>query len=106
TFNRRYALSAAGSYTKQLGSIDVNRLPNAANAVFPLGPGMNGTYSAGDVMTVSIVPRLRLSGYFSLNGLYSLVYTGADSYTLTPHPTPTSPALVELVQPYGVASAT
>ena len=39
-FNRRYSGTAVGSFTKQLGSIDVTRVPNAANAVFPLSdPG-------------------------------------------------------------------
>ena len=80
--NRRLNASAIGSYTLQLGTVDVGRVPNAQSVAYPLGIGWPGTFSAGDVMALTIIPRLRLSGYFGLNGQYSIVRTGADRYTL------------------------
>ena len=72
--------TAVGSFTKQLGSVDVARVPNAANAVFPLSDPSPGTYSAGDVLWLSIAPRVRISGYLTFNGLYMLTHIGADQY--------------------------
>lgn len=80
-FNRRYSGTAVGSFTKQIGSIDVARVPNAANAVFPLSDPMPGTYSAGNVLWLSVTPRVRISGYLTLNAQYMLTYIGADQYT-------------------------
>ncbi len=104
--NRKFMMTAIGSYTKQLGTIDVDRVPNAADNVYPFGAATTGTYSAGDVLTLTLEPRMRLAGYFSLNGLYSLIHTGADQYTLG---TPTTSTLGDAfppVAPYGIASAT
>jgi hypothetical protein len=80
-FNRRYSGTAVASYTKQLGTVDVIRIPNAANAVLPLSDPIPGTYSAGDVLWLSVTPRVRISGYLTLNGLYMLTHVGADQYT-------------------------
>jgi hypothetical protein len=77
----RLSASAIGSYTLQLGSMDVNRVPNAGNEIFPLTIPTTGTYSAGNVMSLSIVPRYRLSGYLGLTARYSIVRVGADQYT-------------------------
>lgn len=105
-WGRRIVASAVGSYTHQLGTIDVNRVPNAANAVFPLGAGVAGTYSAGDVMTLALIPRIRLAGYFSVNGQYSIVYSAADKYALSAGVTGDTVTRAAPVAPYGVASAT
>jgi len=106
--NRRLSASAIGSYTLQLGSVDVARVPNAGNIAYPLGGATPGTFSAGNVLALSIVPRWRLSGYFSVNGRYSLLRTGADEYTLGTSsdtaanaPTPIAPTA-----PYGMSAAT
>jgi hypothetical protein len=80
--NRRLSASAIGSYTLQLGTIDVERVPNAAGLAYPLGRPFRGTFSAGNVLALSILPRFRLAGYFSLNGRFSVLRTGADQYTL------------------------
>jgi hypothetical protein len=66
--NRRLSASAIASYTLQLGTVDVARVPNTANAAFPLGSPYTGTFSAGNVMALTVIPRFRLSGYFALNG--------------------------------------
>jgi hypothetical protein len=102
--NRRIVASLAGSYTHQLGTVDVNRVPNVANAAFPLGGPTAGTYSAGDVMTLAFVPRYRLSGYFSINGQYSLVRSGADTYTLAAAAASDTITRLAPVAPYGAAS--
>ncbi len=109
--NQRLSASAIGNYTLQLGSVDVGRVPNAANLAYPLGGPIAGTFSAGNVLALSIIPRLRLAGYFALNGRYSILHTAADQYTLgsTPPTTtdPSNPANPVLpTAPYGAASAT
>jgi hypothetical protein len=110
--NRRISASAVGSYTVQLGSVDVASIPNAGNVAFPLSQPFTGTFSAGNVMALSIVPRFRLSGYFSLNGQYSLLRTSGDRYTVTSQPVNVDTSTVDAipvvapVAPYGMAAAT
>ncbi len=117
---RTLTTSAIASYTTQLGSVATARVPNAGNAIFPLGStfgtgiGAGNTYSAGNVLALSLVPRWRLAGYFSLNGLYSMVRTGADRYTVAPVVPPVidpipgviAPIFVTPVAPFGVAAST
>lgn len=84
-FGKRYTVTASGSYTTQLGTIDVGRLANPGNALLPLDISplnLGGTYSAGNVVELSIVPRVKVAGYFALTGQYSLVHTAADQYSL------------------------
>jgi len=84
-FGEKYSATATGSYTLQLGTVDVTRLANPGNALLPLDISplnFGGTYSAGNVAALSIVPRMRIAGYFALTGQYSIVRTGADQYTL------------------------
>jgi len=78
---RRFMATALGSYTVQLGSIGVGAIPNPDNNFFPLTVAIPGTYSAGDALTLSLIPRYRLSGFLSLDGYYDLLRTGADRYT-------------------------
>lgn len=78
----RLSLSAVGSYTHQLGTIDVMRVPNAAGSAYPLALPFFGTYSAGDVLQASVSPRIRLAGSLGLTGEYSLIRVGADKYTV------------------------
>lgn len=94
--------SAIGSYTAQLGTVDVSRVPGIGNAVYPLMVPYSGTFSAGNVTQLSLLPRIRLAGYFALTGQYSLLHTDADRYTLDPSPLsiPAPPG------PYGFASST
>ena len=82
----RFAATGLASFTKQLGSIDVARVANPGNALLPLlaAPVSGGTYSAGDVFTLSIIPRYTLARYFAVNGEYQLVHTGADDYSAAP----------------------
>ena len=105
---RRYSATATGSYTAQLGTISVSRLANAGNALLPLDISplnLGGTYSAGNVMALSVVPRMRIAGYFALTGQYSLVRTGADEYSLTGSPPGTSSTQASL-SGLGASSAT
>lgn len=81
----RWSATATGSYTQQLGSVPVSRLPNPANAllpldVFPLDSG--GTFSAGNVAQFSVSPRFRLAGFLAITGEYAIVHTGGETYTL------------------------
>lgn len=77
----RLSATAIGSYTAQFGSVPIGRVPNAGNAYFPMDLPVKGTYSAGNSLALSIVPRYRLSGNFGINGRYSLVNVAADTYT-------------------------
>lgn len=79
---RRFLASGVVSYTKQLGSVGVSRVPNAENAALPLTTRFNGDYTAGDVLMLSLLPRYRLAGRFYATGSYSMRHIGADSYTL------------------------
>jgi hypothetical protein len=83
-FGSRLSATALGSYTAQLGSINVNRVPSAGNIIYPLGTPIGGTYSAGNVIQASVIPRLRLAGLLMLNGQFSYVSVGADKYALGP----------------------
>jgi hypothetical protein len=108
---RRVFATVIGSYTKQLGSIDVTRVPNAGNALFPLTAPMGGTYTAGDEIALTVIPRYRLAGLFTLDGIYSLRHIAADSYSAPVPPGPTalmSSGLVAMTVtgPPGIASAT
>jgi hypothetical protein len=79
----KYWLSAIGSYTKQLSSIAVSRPANAGNALLPLTALTPAAYSAGDVLSLTLLPRIRLAGLFSLDGYYTLDHAAADSYTFS-----------------------
>lgn len=77
----RWAFSALGSYTMQFGSVNVSRVPNTAYAALPLTAALGGTYTAGNVLSLTAIPRFRLGGYVSLNGYYAFTRVGADQYT-------------------------
>lgn len=106
--SRRLMISAIGSYTAQLGTVDVARVPNPANAPFPLDVPFPGTRTAGNVLAVTVIPRWRIAGYFGLNGFYSMMRTGADQYTLTSftQADPSVGAAMPPLAPYGAAAAT
>jgi hypothetical protein len=101
-FRRRVSATATASYTMQLGSVAVERVPDVANAVYPLAPAVPGTYTPGNVLAISVVPRYRLAGFWALTGQYSFIRTGADTYSI--------PVLAQgqmgPTPPFGVASWT
>jgi hypothetical protein len=110
-FGNHLAATALASYTIQLGSINVNRVPSAGNIVFPLGPALGGTYSAGNVIQASIIPRLRLAGRLALTGQFSYVSVGADKYALAPLLNPDGTPFVGDVEgppvaPFGATATT
>jgi hypothetical protein len=82
----RMAATALGAYTLQLGTIDAARVANAGNALLPLlaAPPAGTTYSAGNVLTLSLIPRYTISRYLAVNGEYQIVHTGADEYGSVP----------------------
>jgi len=109
--SRRFMTSATGSYTKQLGSVDVVRVPNVANNALPLTTPFVGDYRAGDVVTLAVVPRYRLARFFSIDGNYSLMRVGADDYGIFIPPSVVvppagAPPVVAPIGPYGMAAAT
>jgi len=100
-------VTALGSYTHQFGSVDVAHPANTDNAQLPLVPTLPGsTYSAGDVASLSVVPRYRLGGLFSVDGVYMLTHAAADSYTAGPHETNPLDLTSGPIAPFGLASAT
>jgi hypothetical protein len=98
----RLSATATASYTKQLGTISVSRVPGTGDILYPLTIAIPGTYSAGNVVAVSVVPRYRLAGYFALTGQYSMVQTGADQYTMAAVPA----GVTVPTPPFGIASWT
>ena len=101
-FRRRVSATATASYTAQLGTVDVARVPGTSNAIYPLTVAVPGTYSAGNVLAVSVVPRYRLAGYFAVTGQYSMVHSDADRYTIAATPA----GVIIPPAPFGVASWT
>jgi len=102
-FTPRFTGSAVANYTLQLGTINVARVPNTNYSMFPLQPAVPGTFSAGNVLELSLIPRYRLAGHYMINGQYSLLRTAADNYTLGA----LAPGVVlPPTAPYGNASAT
>ncbi|HVX39861.1 MAG TPA: hypothetical protein VHB25_09830 [Gemmatimonadaceae bacterium] len=104
----RLTTSILGSYTAQFGTVNVGRVPNANNAIFPLRAATPGTYSAGNVLQLTALPHFRLAGYLSIDGVYSLLNVGADKFTVLPAPgaDSTAAATIPPVAPYGMPSTT
>lgn len=109
-FGSRVTTSVIGSYTAQLGTVNVGRVPNANNAIFPLEAAAPGTYSAGNVLRLTVVPHYRLAGFLSLDGVYSLLNVGADKFTAILPPVNTgvgdNAAPTGPIAPYGLPSTT
>lgn len=80
-FRRRYTLTGLASYTANFGSVDVARIPNFQDNFLPLTGPVAGTYSAGNVLMLSLIPRMEFARYFSLNGEYQLVHVAGDTFT-------------------------
>ena len=105
---RRISATAVGSYTMQLGTVHVERVPTTANALLPLTAPTPGEYSAGNVIMASIKPRIRIAGFFAAYGQYTLTHTGADEYTLLSPVTDSTGNVISVAPaaPFGLASAT
>jgi len=103
-FTPRFSASAVGNYTLQFGTIDVARVPNANYSLYPMQLGVPGTFSAGNVVELTAIPRYRLAGHFMINGQYSLLQTAADKYTLRPDSL--TAGIIPPAPPYGNASST
>jgi hypothetical protein len=100
-FRRRYSLTGIASYTAQFGSVDIARIPNLEYNIFPIGEPLAGTYSAGNVIAVTAIPRIELARFFSVSGQYQYVNVAADKYT------PSSPdaGAAAFTTPPGMAAA-
>jgi hypothetical protein len=80
-YRGRWSATALASYTHQMGTVTVDRVPDPIDAPFPLSGPVSGDYSAGDVLSFTVLPRYRLARFFGLHGSYSLLHVGADRYT-------------------------
>jgi hypothetical protein len=80
-FNRHVSATVLASYTAQLGSVSVARVAAPANLLLPLTSPVPGTFTAGNVASLSIIPRWRVAGYFVVDGQYAITNIGADQYT-------------------------
>jgi hypothetical protein len=108
-FGQTLSTTVLGLYTAQLGSIDINRVPNAGGSIYPLAAAFSGTYSAGDVAQLVVTPRIRLAGFLALTGHYSLLRVGADEYALgalTDTSIAPDPLDVQPTAPFGLAAQT
>jgi hypothetical protein len=107
-FTRRASLSAIGSYMMQFGTRDVTRPMNAGNAFLPLTFALPATYSAGNEIALTVIPRYRLAGLLSLDGIYSLRHVDAERYDYDlslVDPAPNALGTVP-IGPAGLAAAT
>lgn len=104
----RFSGTAVASYTQQLGTINVARVPTTGNNALPLTAPTPGTYSAGNVLLASIKPRVRIAGFLAINGQYTLTHTAADKYTLGPAVTDSSGNVISVAPaaPFGLAATT
>jgi len=84
----------------------VLRVPNAENSALPLTTRTPGTYSAGDVVSITLLPRYRLAGYLSFDGIYSLSRVGSDSYTPGAIVDSVGTPVIPPTTPYGFVSTT
>lgn len=91
-FGRRVSLTGTGAYTMQLGSISTARTANPGDALLPLGPAVPGSYSNGNELALHLVPRVRLAGFWNLEGQFLMRRIGADRYIGTA-PGPLAPGL-------------
>lgn len=80
-FGRRASATIIASYTAQLGTVPVARVPSVSNLLLPLTTPVPGTYSAGNVASLTIIPRWRVAGDFAIDWRYSFTSIGADQYT-------------------------
>lgn len=78
---RWLALTTIGSYTAQLGTVPVGARPAPLGDVIPLLAPWKGTYTAGNVLSLAAVPRLRVTRYFTLDGVYVLQRQAAAAFT-------------------------
>ncbi len=85
-FDDRFSATALASYTAQLGTISVARLANPFNALLPLlpSPPSAPSFSAGNVVSLSLLPRVVVAGNLSFNVEYQYTHTGADVYSPVP----------------------
>jgi hypothetical protein len=97
-FAPHWTATALGSYTYQLGTVAVARAANPLDTPFPLVEAAAAEYSAGDVFWATVIPRLRLAHFFSLNGRYSLIRVGADRYSNVTVPIAGVPGLTSSTQ--------
>ena len=81
TFNRHVSATVLASYTAQLGTIDVARVPDPANLLLPLDEPGAGHVQRRQRASISIIPRFRLAGYFVIDGQYTFTTIGGRHVT-------------------------
>lgn len=79
--NRHLSASLLGSYTAQFGAVPVARVPTPQDLLLPLTVAVPGTYSPGNVLSLTVIPRWRIAGDFVVDARYAFTNIGADQYT-------------------------
>jgi hypothetical protein len=80
-FGSRLSLTGTGAYTVQLGTVSTARVANPGDAPLPISTSVAGSYSNGNTLALHLVPRVRLAGFWNLEGQFLLRHVGADRYT-------------------------
>lgn len=80
-FGSRLSLTGVGAYTLELGSVAIARTANPGDALLPITAAVPGSYSNGNELGIHLVPRVRLAGFWNLEGQFLLRQIAADSYT-------------------------
>jgi hypothetical protein len=82
-FSSHLSLTGTGAYTLQLGSVATGREANAGDSPFPITAPVAGSYSNGNELALHLVPRVRLAGFWNLEGQVLVRRVGADRYTVS-----------------------
>ena len=77
----RFMATVGAEYTAFLTSSSVPRMPNSDYALFPLDAPVAGTWREGNALQLQAIPRIRLTSYFTLNGMYMMRHQNASQYT-------------------------
>ena len=102
-FHPRLTATVAGSYTAQFRETPVPRPANVGAAPFPITSAVPASFSAGNVIDAMVMPRLRITRVFTIDGTYLLRHVGADHYTVADSVIAALPADAQTA---GYASAT
>ena len=77
----RVVASLAGQYTAYLASAEVERVPGDEFSIFPLGAPVRGSWRSGNAMQLEATPRILLTDYFAIHGLYVFRRQEGSSFT-------------------------
>lgn len=79
-WTRFIAASLNARYALPIGERAIPFVPNPVNR-FAVATPLGGKWKPGNVFAATVSPHVTLSNFFALNGYYSFVRNGSDTYT-------------------------